>query len=113
MDKAALSSLILAPAIVCHCLATELEWVRVADDGRAFVLEPSGTKFIPWGFNYDHQEGTGRVIEDYWDNEWATIEEDFREMKELGANVIRIHLQFGKFMEAVDRPNETALAQLG
>jgi hypothetical protein len=33
-------------------------------------------------------------------------------MKNLGANVVRIHLQFGKFMETADKPNPTALQQL-
>ena len=95
-----------------HCLAADLEWVRVADDNRSFVLEKSGSKFVPWGFNYDHQEGSGRLIEDYWDNEWSTVVEDFKEMKQLGANVVRIHLQFGTFMEAADKPNKHSLDQL-
>ena len=77
------------------------------------MLEPSGRKFIPWGLNYDHQEGSGRLIEDYWDDEWETVEEDFREMKQLGANVVRIHLQLGPFMQAADKPNPHALDQLG
>jgi hypothetical protein len=33
-------------------------------------------------------------------------------MKELGANVVRVHLQFGKFMQDRETPNEQALAQL-
>ena len=33
-------------------------------------------------------------------------------MKELGANVVRIHLQTGKSMSAADAPNEQALARL-
>jgi len=37
---------------------------------------------------------------------------DFQEMKELGANVVRIHLQTGKFMESPDKPNEKSLTQL-
>ncbi len=94
------------------CFASDLEWIQVADDQRGFVLAESGQQFVPWGFNYDHQEGSGRLIEDYWDEEWATVEEDFEEMKRLGANVVRIHLQFGAFMEAADRPNEDALKQL-
>ncbi len=93
------------------CRAADLEWVRVAEDNRSFVLQPSGKAFIPWGFNYDHDEA-GRLIEDYWDNQWATIVEDFQEMKQLGANVVRIHLQFGKFMAAADQPNRRSLAQL-
>lgn len=108
---------LIAPAMAFLVLtnssfASDLEWVQVADDQRSFVLEESGEMFIPWGFNYDHQEGTGRLIEEYWDDEWATIEEDFREMKQLGANVVRIHLQFGTFMNSPDQPNEHALDQL-
>jgi Cellulase (glycosyl hydrolase family 5) len=96
------------------CLsAAELEWVRVAGDGRSFVLENSGKSFVPWGFNYDHDETKeARLIEDYWDQEWDKVAADFQEMKTLGANVVRIHLQFGKFMETADRPNAKIVAQL-
>jgi hypothetical protein len=92
-------------------VATRLEWIRVATDNRSFVLDRSGKRFVPWGFNYDHDD-TGRLIEDYWVDQWAVIEEDFLEMKRLGANVVRIHLQLGKFMDAADRLNERSLAQL-
>ena len=73
-------------------LAADLQWVRVAEG--SFVLE-SGKTFVPWGFNYDH-DANGRLIEDYWDEQWASVEEDFWEMQRLGANVVRIHLQVGK-----------------
>ncbi len=86
-------------------------WVQVAADNRSFIGGESGRKFVPWGFNYDH-DGTGRLIEDYWDTEWPTIVEDFREMKEFGATVVRIHLQFGKFMRGPDEPNQKSLRQL-
>ena len=33
-------------------------------------------------------------------------------MKQLGANVVRVHLQFGKFMDGPDKPNEHALGLL-
>ena len=91
--------------------ARHLEWVRVADDSGSFVLEKSGRSFVPWGFNYDH-DGPGRLIEDYWDDEWPAIEEDFLEMKRLGANVVRIHPQFGRFMDAAEEPNRHSLEQL-
>jgi len=89
----------------------ELAFVRVAPDQRGFVLEPGGKPFVPWGFNYDRDESS-RLIEDYWHDEWGKVEEDFAEMKELGANVVRIHLQFGKFMPERDRPNEKELERL-
>ena len=93
-------------------LAAEPEFIRVSDDKRGFTFEKTGRPFIPWGFNYDHDE-TGRLIEDYWEKEWPKVEEDFGEMKKLGANVVRIHLQFGKFMEAADKPNAKSLDRLG
>jgi Cellulase (glycosyl hydrolase family 5) len=105
---------VLSVALVCRreSYSGEPEFIRVSDDKRGFVLEKSGQPFVPWGFNYDHDEA-GRLIEDYWDTEWPKVEEDFAEMKRLGANVVRIHIQFGKFMEAADKPNAASLEQLG
>jgi endo-1,4-beta-mannosidase len=53
-----------------------------------------------------------RLLEDYWDKEWPTVAADFAEMKRLGANVIRIHLQLARFMDTPDKPNPASLAQL-
>jgi hypothetical protein len=89
-----------------------LEPIRVAKDGKSFVLATSGKKFVPWGFNYDH-DAKGRLIEDYWIDEWDAVKRHFGEMKALGANVVRIHIQFGKFMTAADTPNAKALDKLG
>ena len=89
-----------------------MEWVRVSADHHSFVLDSSGRPFKPWGFNYDHDE-QGRLIEDYWETEWPKIEEDFREMKDLGANVVRVHLQLGKFMNDAKHLNDASLDRLG
>jgi hypothetical protein len=83
----------------------------VSKDKKGFVLEPFGRPFVPWGFNYDHDD-KGLLIEDYWEDEWPTVEAHFGQMKKLGASVVRIHLQVGKFMEAADNPNEKALDRL-
>jgi hypothetical protein len=88
-----------------------MPWIRLAADGRSFVLDGTGKRFTPWGFNYDHDE-KGALLEDYWERDWPRVEEDFKEMKDLGANVVRIHLQFAKFMDGPDRPNEKTLKQL-
>jgi hypothetical protein len=88
---------------------TRLESVRVRDR-KGFALVPSCRPFVPWGFNYDHDEA-GRLIEDYWETEWPKVEEDFREMKQLGANVVRVHLQFGRFMLSESQPNTNSLAR--
>ncbi len=95
-----------------HAEPAKMDCVRVSEDKTGFVLAPSGRRFTPWGFNYDHDE-QGRLLEDYWVAEWPKVVEDFGEMKQLGANVVRIHLQLGKFMQDRERANRTALDQLG
>ncbi len=92
--------------------ASKLDWIEVAKNERGFVCAASGQRFIPWGFNYD-RDYKSRLLEDYWETEWPTVAEDFQEMKQLGANVVRVHLQFAKFMDAPDRPHEPALERLG
>ena len=87
------------------------DWIEAAKDGKGFVLSPSGRPFTPWGFNYD-RDSNFRLIEDYWDTEWATVEQDFGEMKNLGANVVRVHLQFAKFMKSPSEVNESNLERL-
>ena len=90
--------------------AVDQEWIVVSRDGRGFLQHASGRPFVPWGFNYDHdREGT--LLEDYWDDHWSTVETDFREMQQLGANVVRVHLQFGRFMENATTPRPQALKQ--
>jgi hypothetical protein len=92
--------------------ANEMPWIAASKDKNGFVLEPSGKPFVPWGFNYDH-DSQGRLLEDYWDDEWPTVEAHFGQMKKLGANVVRIHLQLGKFMDGPDKANEKALVLAG
>ena len=91
---------------------TTIPCVRVAQDNRSFVLHPSDQPFAPWGFNYDHDE-QGRLLEDYWEKEWPKVEADFLEMKQLGANVVRVHLQVSEFMIGPGKPNEASLERLG
>jgi hypothetical protein len=93
-------------------VAAKLEWIAVSRNGAGFEREDSDRPFVPVGFNYDHDE-RGRLLEDYWVREWPKVVQDFREMKALGANVVRVHLQFGRFLEAPGRPNRTHLRRLG
>jgi hypothetical protein len=51
-------------------------------------------------------------MEDFWDDDWPTFADDFRELKAMGANLVRVHLQFGKFMTSPDQPKPRALDQL-
>jgi hypothetical protein len=104
--------LVLAVILPGPSLGQGLERVRVSEDGRGFVLEPSGEAFRAHGFNYDHDE-EGRLLEDYWLDEWPKVEEDFQEMKDLGARVVRIHLQFGRFFPEPGAPDREQLDRLG
>ena len=109
----ALLLLALSPTIAfpTPVRAAEPNWIRVSDDKTGFVLADSGRPFVPWGFNYDHDLG-GQLLEDYWTDQWPVVESAFREMRGLGANVVRIHLQFGRFMDSPTQPRQAALDQL-
>jgi hypothetical protein len=111
--RLACSVLILAGgacSLSAPCLA-RLEWIHASESGSHFVRDGSGDRFVVWGVNYDHDRH-GRLIEDYWCDEWQVVVEDFKEIKQLGANTVRMHLQLGKFMCAADRVNKANLARL-
>ena len=91
--------LLVSPA----CLAAGMQEVRVSADHKGFVLSPSGNRFVPWGHNYAAQG-----LEDASERSWAKIESDLIDLKNMRANVIRIHLQFAQFMDGPDAPNAKA-----
>jgi hypothetical protein len=101
-------SLLIALFLSFHAKA--LEPVRISTDGTHFVLQHSGKRFTPWGFNYLGEFGT--VFEEYWSVKWPDIENDFREMKTLGANVVRVHLQLPTYLSAPDQMRPDALERL-
>lgn len=84
---------------------------RVTVNGDRFVLS-TGEPFTPWGFNYLGLHG--ELAEESWHTPegWARIETDFRAMKNLGANVVRWHMQFETYMAAPDQPKPDQLARL-
>lgn len=106
-----LSVSLLASSADAQQVPEAASWIRVSDDSTHFVRDDSGTRFHPMGFNYDH-DADGRLIEDYWHTEWDRVENDFRDMQALGATVVRVHLQFGRFMKSVTEASEPELEQL-
>jgi truncated hemoglobin YjbI len=88
-----------------------LERIKVSNDGRSFVKADSQTPFLVWGVNYDHN-GKGQLIEDYWHENWDEVVEDFNEIRQLGANVVRVHLQLPRFMKSATEGNNQNLRQL-
>jgi hypothetical protein len=91
---------------------SQLERVQVSDDKTHLVGATTGRRIVIWGVNYDHDE-TGRLIEDYWREEWRKVAADFAEIKALGANAVRVHLQLANFMNSADQPNAENLERLG
>jgi hypothetical protein len=89
-----------------------LAWIRTSADKTHFVCDGTDQRFVPWGFNYDHDDA-GRFLEYYWADDWAKVTNDFREMKILGANVVRVSPQLCCLMKSPEQPDETNLARLG
>jgi hypothetical protein len=89
-----------------------LALIRPSGDKTHFVLADTNQRIEMIGFNYDRDDA-GRLLEDYWEGEWETVRDDFREMKAMGANVVRVHLQLGKFMTTAEQPDQTNLDRLG
>ena len=85
-----------------------LEPIRIVDG--QFVLGESGKRFSPWGFNFVGD--FGRIVEEYWEEDWPRVEKDFREMRKLGANVVRLHLQLGTYMNSPQEVNAAELERL-
>jgi len=105
------ATLLLLALALAVTPAHAMEVVRVSEDGTGFVLADSGAPFRAWGVNYDHDHA-GRLLEAYWADAWDTVVEDFHEIRDLGANVVRVHLQLGAFMASADTPDAAALARL-
>ena len=50
------SGLCLAVLTLSPAWTAELAQVKVSKDNKGFVLAGSGERFVPWGFNYDHDD---------------------------------------------------------
>jgi hypothetical protein len=86
--------------------------IAIAREGRGFAAAGFAAPFHPLGFNYDHDE-EGRLLEDYWVEEWSRVVADFEAMRALGANVVRVHLQLARFMRGPKEVERTSLDRLG
>ena len=91
------------------------ERIAVASDGSRFVGAESAQPFVPWGLrlNLDH-----KLVEDVWVNNRFEVVSDFREIKRMGANALRLLLQLNAFVDAPSggnpdgTPDVLALAHL-
>src|SRR5436189_1298264 len=80
-----------------------LDPLRVNARHTGFVGAGSRHPFTAWGFNWG---GPGEY------RDLDAVEDRFSEMRSLGANTVRIHLQFADLMESPTRPSGPALAHL-
>lgn len=106
--------LIIVVICLCavQCMAKKsLPLIQPSKDGSHFVRTDTNSPFIIWGFNYDH-DNDGLIAGCEWKKHWPAVVEDFKIMKSLGANTIRLHLSTMKYMPKVSEPNQTALHEL-
>ncbi|MBK7972124.1 MAG: cellulase family glycosylhydrolase [Deltaproteobacteria bacterium] len=89
-----------------------LERIVRKADGSGFMGATSGRAFVPWGMNYDQH------IEGWWDADWSRLVSDFREMRRMGVNTVRVLLQTVRILNPPTSgypngtPNTAALAQV-
>jgi hypothetical protein len=91
--------------------APSLEPIVLGEDGDTFRYAESGLRFRPWGFNYN-RDFDGQLLHEYWRDDWDRVVADFRTMRDLGANVVRIHLQTTVFMRGPNDVNPEAIDRL-
>ena len=102
-------------ALVIACAVTlpafGMQRIVLSETGTEFQFAKSGERFTPWGFNYDRDNDL-RLLHEYWVEEWERVTRDLEAMRELGANVVRIHLQTAAFMTGPDEIKAESIAQL-
>jgi hypothetical protein len=72
--------------------AAQLPKVRIANDGRTFVID-DGKPFVPFGVNY-YRPGTGWAPQIWKTFDAEATRKDFARMKELGINCVRVFLTY-------------------
>lgn len=102
---------VVSEAAATSPAATANDCIHISGDGKRFFLPGPEGEFTPWGFNYDHDR-SNRLLEEYWVSEWESVRSDFKEMKALGANTVRVHLQVASFMKSARETNRVSLDQL-
>ena len=107
----------VALLLVCECVVIAQQampvpdWIEISADKLQFVTKETNKPVLFWGTNYD-RDTKMRLMDDYWIDEWETVVQDFDEMKDMGFNVVRIHLQAGRFLKSPTQANEQALEKL-
>jgi len=85
---------------------------HITADGRQLIDE-SGRTFRVWGLNYGAGGGDGLTAH-FWTSEsgWEELTKDWYDMKGLGANTVRVHLQAHEFLLDAETVNAGAIENL-
>ena len=75
--------------------------IVLSPDGRGFQTK-TGRPFVPFGLTY-YRPGTGWAPQVWKQFDAAATERDFKRMKALGVNCVRVFLSFGSFLPEPDR----------
>lgn len=87
--------------------ATGMDFVRIAPDGKGFVLDPSGDRYVPWGHNYGSVDIMERLAK-----EPERVEREFAEMRAAGTTVARVHPEMPALLEGPDQASSAAVDRL-
>lgn len=85
-----------------------MEFVRISPDGKGFVLDPSGDRYVPWGHNYGSVDIMARLAK-----EPERVEREFAEMKAAGTTVARVHPEMPAFFEGPGQVDSAAVDRFG
>lgn len=88
-------------------VATGMDFVKVSADGKGFVLEQSGERYVPWGHNYGSVDIMQRLAE-----EPARVEREFAEMRAAGTTVARVHPEMPALLSGPGEANAQAVDRL-
>ena len=89
---------------------TTMPRIEISKNGEEFVFAGTETRFTPWGFNFVGK--FEHIVEEYWTDELKSVDADFARMKQLGANVVRLHLQLSTYMTSATTIDEAQLKRL-
>ena len=117
VSRFALTTLLLCWLCACTRAAVpgtaahpaELAKIRLATGSLGF-LRPDGSRFVPFGLTY-YRPGTGWAPQVWKKFDAEATRADFRRMKELGVNCVRVFLSYGSFYSEPGRLNPDGLAR--
>src|SRR5690625_514087 len=106
--------------IFFSCDNSDAPWKDATPDDALSPVFISGQNFVTkegdtlrfWGMNAGIAHGT--LMEDEWETEdkMVSLIGDLEDMKSLGANLVRIHLQYHQFMKGPEEVDQAAVDRL-